>query len=224
MTILTKDDLALAAEAALGLLEPAEQAQVQARMTQDLAFADEVNLWQGRLLSMVEGIDEQPPARVWNAVADEILPSSGQDNRLSWWKGLSLVSTSAAAIMGFLLINQQSQPVAPHTTLVAALGGPSQPASMAANYDGDSGELVLTPVAVNTGSLYPELWVIPVGGAAASLGIIRADGPSRIKVSIQLRAALATGATLAITPEPSGGAPGGKATGPILASGKITTI
>jgi anti-sigma-K factor RskA len=224
MTILTHDDMALAAEAALGLLDPAEHAQAQARMTQDRAFAEEVNQWQGRFLPLIDGTNEEPPARVWNAITSQIRPSTGQDNRLGWWKALSALSTSAAAIMGFLLINQPSQPTAPHTTLVAALGGPSQPASMAASYDQDSGELLLTPVALNTGTLYPELWIIPVGGAAASLGIIRADGPSRILVNTQLRAALATGATLAITPEPSGGAPSGKATGPILASGTIKTI
>jgi anti-sigma-K factor RskA len=39
-----------------------------------------------------------------------------------------------------------------------------------------------------------------------------------------LRAAMNSGALLAVTPEPQSGAPGGKATGPIIASGALQTI
>ena len=95
---------------------------------------------------------------------------------------------------------------------------------MTASYDQNTGELTLTPVSMETGKLYPELWVIPAGGTATSLGIVRGDAPSRIFVNPKHRAVMTRGATLAITPEPFGGAPGGKATGPVLASGTITTI
>jgi anti-sigma-K factor RskA len=35
---------------------------------------------------------------------------------------------------------------------------------------------------------------------------------------------MGSGGTLAITPEPQTGGPGGKPSGPVIASGKITTI
>ncbi len=224
MTKLTDDDLAMAAEVALGLLSPADLAQAQARMTRDDAFAREVADWQDRLIPLTDGPDAAPPAKSWQAIEAAIMPSTNQDNRLWLWKGMTAVSTFAAALMGFLLVSQDVPPATPHDILVAALGGPAQSASLTASYDQQSGELTLTPVTLDTGKLFPELWVIPAGGTASSLGIIRADGPSRVTVDAQLRRALANGATLAITPEPGGGAPGGKATGPILASGTITTI
>jgi anti-sigma-K factor RskA len=224
MTAFSDDDLALAAEAALRLLEPAEQARIGARMAVDAAFAAEVAVWHEKLAPLADGPDVTPPALVWDAINARIAPSSRQDNRLNIWKGIAGLSSAAAAIMAFLLMSPQEPVPSPAPILVAALGGSSQPASMAASYDPNSGQLTLTPVALNTGKLYPELWVIPTGGTAHSLGVVRGDGPSRMNVPLSLRPELAKGSTLAITPEPSGGAPGGKATGPILASGTMTTI
>jgi anti-sigma-K factor RskA len=82
----------------------------------------------------------------------------------------------------------------------------------------------LHPVSLDTGNLYPELWVIPADGKARSLGIVSGDHATQMLVPKQLREFLNQGATLAITPEPTGGAPGGKATGPVLASGKIISV
>jgi anti-sigma-K factor RskA len=108
--------------------------------------------------------------------------------------------------------------------MIAALGSETGNAAITARYDAGSGELLLTPVSLNTGKLYPELWVIPADGKARSLGMMAADKPTQLMVTAEMRAFMAQGATLAITPEPAGGAPGGKATGPVIASGKITTI
>lgn len=93
-----------------------------------------------------------------------------------------------------------------------------------ARYDIEKGQMLLMPVLLETGELYPELWLIPADGKARSLGIVRGDTPSEIIINSDLRTYMNKGATLAITPEPEGGAPGGKATGPVIASGKITTI
>jgi anti-sigma-K factor RskA len=43
-------------------------------------------------------------------------------------------------------------------------------------------------------------------------------------VSPEMRQFMNEGALLAITPEPAQGAPGGVATGPVLASGKMITL
>ena len=225
-TPLSQDDIALAAEVALGLLTPAEQAQAAARMATDRAFADEVAAWEERFQPMTDGADEIPPERLWSAIDARIAPETGQDNRgrLRLWQGLTALSTGVAAVLAFLMLGQQPAVTPPAAPLIAALGSESGASAMTASYDARTGELILTPVALDTGKLYPELWVVPEGGTARSLGIVRRDAPSRHLVPQELRAAMAAGATLAITPEPEGGAPGGKATGPIIASGKIVRI
>jgi anti-sigma-K factor RskA len=224
MTRLSNDDIALAAETALGLLNPAEEAGVAARIATDTAFADEVEAWNERLQAMAAGADQAPPPEVWDALRLRISAKTLQDNGAWFWKSIAAVSTSMAAVFGFMLFGQPEPAPIPFTPLVAALGSKSGTEAMTASYDQASGQLILTPVSVHTGKLFPELWVIPVGGNAVSLGIIRGDHPSRTVLSKAMRQAMMEGATLAITPEPAAGAPGGKATGPVLASGTITTI
>lgn len=61
-----------------------------------------------------------------------------------------------------------------------------------------------------------ELWRIPPGGTAISLGLVDPERPNLLS-----DAALRPGDTLAITVEPPGGAPGGVATGPVILSGPL---
>jgi anti-sigma-K factor RskA len=229
MTTLSDDDRALAGEYVLGLLNPAESAAAQARMATDAAFASEVQAWHGRLQSMVTGSDMPAPDHIWPRIMGALPAPTDQDlgaGRLRFWKGVSFVSASAAAMMAALLYLQPASPPSgtPSRPLIAALGSETGNAAITARYDVQSGELLLTPVALNTGKLFPELWVIPADGKARSLGMMATSKPSQFTVPEEMRDFMAQGGTLAVTPEPEGGAPGGKATGPIIASGKITTI
>jgi anti-sigma-K factor RskA len=228
MTMLTEDDIALAGEYVLGLLEPAEKAQAQARAATDAAFAAEIEAWHERLQSMAMGPDTPAPDHVWSGIETKLPASTGQDvgkGKLRFWQGLAAVSMAVAAYFGVLNSTQEVPPaIDTPPTLVAALGSEAGNAAITARYDAGSGELLLTPVSLETGKLYPELWVIPADGKARSLGMMATDKPTQVTVTIEMREFMAQGATLAITPEPAGGAPGGKATGPVIASGKITTI
>jgi anti-sigma-K factor RskA len=224
---LTEDDIALAAELAMRLLSPADEAQARARMTRDAVFAAEVQGWEERLMPMASHLAAEPPAHVWDKVQAQIAPAASQDHAapLRFWQGLSFVSMAAAAVLGVMLVNQPApapQPTA--APMIAALSAESGSAAVTASFDASTGELIITPVSLNTGKLYPELWVIPEGGTATSLGMIKADQPTRHSLPAGLRPLMAKGATLAITPEPESGAPGGKATGPVIASGKISLI
>ena len=229
MTILNEEDIAFAGEYVLGLLDSADEAVALARLATNAEFAAEVEAWRLRLQPMVEGKDESPSPALWDAIANNIPKATGQDvetHSLRIWQVIAGFSTSAAAILAVMLLQQptpaiQPPPAAP---LIAALGSENGQASLTARYDSSSGMMLLTPVSLKTGKLYPELWVVPADGKARSLGIIRADGPSEIAISPLMRDFVGEGATLAITPEPEGGAPGGKATGPIIASGKITIV
>jgi anti-sigma-K factor RskA len=228
MTILTEDDIALAGEYVLGLLDAAGEATANARIATDTAFAAEVEAWRLRLQPMLAG-EEAPPQHVWTAV-DSALPSpTGQDvgkGKLLFWRTLTGMSVSAAAILGILLMQKpDAVPApAPAAPLIAALGSETGAASLTASYDAGTGRMIVTPVSLDTGELYPELWIIPADGKARSLGIVGTKSATSMVVPADMREFMAAGGTLAITPEPQGGAPGGKATGPVIASGKIATI
>lgn len=225
---LTEDDIALAGEYVLGLLDLATHAAVSARIATDTEFAAEVTAWEERLLPMLGAQDTPAPDHIWPAIA-AALPavSTEQDNeggKLWLWRAVAGFSSMAALILAVILWQQPAPPPAEPAPMVAALGSDTGKASMTIQYNAKRGEMLLTPVSLDTGKLYPELWVVPADGQARSLGLIRGDGPSQVPVTAEMRQYMSEGATLAITPEPQGGAPGGKATGPIIAAGKMVTI
>lgn len=110
----------------------------------------------------------------------------------------------------------------PVTTLARDDGSPGWLASV----DRDDGTVLMVPVptAADADGRVPELWLIPPGESPKSLGIVSIDRSHTVKVPDALRDALAKGALLAITLEPSGGAPQGVPTGPIVAKGDIVTL
>jgi anti-sigma-K factor RskA len=228
MNRLSEDDIALAGEYVLGLLDAAEQATVQARAATDAAFAAEVYAWRDRLASMVGGADTAAPNKIWASIENALPRTTGQEvgrGKLRLWQGLAVASMGIAAYLGVLL---WAQPFVPNidtpAPLVAALGSENGKTAITARYDRQSGELLMTPVALNTGKLYPEIWIVPADGKARSLGMMAVGKPTLVAVTPEMREFMAAGGTLAITPEPQGGAPGGTATGPIIASGKINII
>lgn len=228
MTMRSEEDIALAGEYVLGLLDPAETAQVQARASTDAVFAAEIGAWRERLQSIAAGVDTLAPDHVWSNIAAKLPAATGQDTgkgKLRFWQGLTAISMAVAAYFGVLNWTKDVPPeIDTPPTLVAALGSETGNAAITARYDAGSGELLLTPVSLQTGKLYPELWVVPADGKARSLGMMATDKPTKVIVTAEMRNFMAQGATLAITPEPEGGAPDGKATGPIIASGQIVTI
>jgi anti-sigma-K factor RskA len=228
MTQINEDDIALAAEYVLGLLDAATSASAEARITVDAVFAHEVEAWRIRLQPMLSG-DVDPPSYLWSAIETSLPQPTGQDldsGKLTFWRTLTGMSVSAAAILGILLL--QRPDAAPEVSrpapLIAALSSDSGAASLTASYDASTGNMVVLPVSLDTGKLYPELWIIPADGQARSLGMVDQSSPTTVTVPSDMRQYLASGGTLAITPEPEGGAPGGKATGPVIASGKIATL
>ena len=225
---LTEDDIVLAGESTLGLLDKAQQALVAARIATDANFAAEVLRWETRLYPLLNKADEAPPSDRWNKIIAELnlVPDKRPANsQVRLWQGIAGAATAIAATLAviFLSPSQSVQPVAA-PTLIAALANSAGPAAMSATYDAAHGELLITPVAFNPGARFPELWLINAGGEAKSLGVIEASHASRVPISPALSKMLISGATLAVTLEPKGGAPYGKATGPMLVSGKIEAL
>ena len=228
MTILNEDDIAFAGEYVLGLLDAAGEASATARIATDTAFAAEVEAWRTRLAPMLAG-DEAAPAHIWSAIDAAIPSPTGQDvgsGKLLFWRALTGLSVSAAAILGIMLLQKPEAvaPPAPGTPLIAALGSEAGPSALTASYDASTGRMIVTPVSLETGELYPELWVIPADGKPRSLGFVNTANAVSVTIAADLRQHIGAGSTLAITPEPKTGGPGGQPSGPILASGKITTL
>ncbi|TNE40885.1 MAG: anti-sigma factor, partial [Alphaproteobacteria bacterium] len=68
-----------------------------------------------------------------------------------------------------------------------------------------------------------ELWLIEGGNAPVSLGLVPDKARGNVKVPAALQHKFAN-AVLAISDEPEGGSPTGKATGPVLALGQLSAI
>jgi anti-sigma-K factor RskA len=237
MSNITDDDIALAAEFALGLLDAGDAEKARTLYAARPDFAEEVDAWRERMLPLYDGLDVAPPEGVWQQISKQIVPMApANDNRpLLLWKRLTGASTVIAAALAVILFMQNyaakdrespiaSAPALPQPTMVAALQGSDGAASILASFDPESGEFLMTPVVMDTGALYPEVWIIPADGTARSLGVMKREGASRAIIVPAMRQYLTNGSTLAITPEQAAGAPGGKATGAIIASGKITLI
>jgi anti-sigma-K factor RskA len=228
MTRLSEDDIALAGEYVLGLLDLAGEASANARIATDAEFAAEIEAWRGRLAPMLAG-DATPPPHLWNSIQTSLPAPTGQDvgpGKLLFWRTLSGIAVGAAAILGILLMQRPDAvtPAAPEAPLIAALGSETGTASLTASYEAGTGRMIVTPVSLDTGELYPELWIIPGDGKPRSLGIVASTAATSMTVPSELQQFMATGGTLAITPELRNGSPSGQPSGPIIASGKITTI
>jgi anti-sigma-K factor RskA len=229
MTNITQDDAALAGEYVLGLLDHAAFAQASARIATDTDFAAEVRGWQERLIPLLDTDDQTAVPDLWPQIEARIMPETGQDRSapsLRIWQGMTALSASVAAVLGLMLANQPipPQPSVPTAALLAALSGEGNPSALTARYDRDTGQLLMTPVILKTGALYPELWIIPEGGTPQSLGMIDSKAPTQMIVAPGHRTLIDRGATFAITPEHNGGSPSGKPTGAVIASGKITSL
>ena len=225
MTAMTDEDYTLAGEYVLGLLDAGQEAVVAARISTDADFAAEVEAWRLRLNPLL-GPDQAAPAHIWPKIEKTLPAATLQDvgsAKLTFWRALTAMSVTATIFLGILLL-QQPAPVANPTPMIAALGSEDGRSAITASYDSAQGIMLLTPVALDTGELYPELWIIPADGKARSLGVINGDRPTKMDVSPDMRRYMNEGALLAITPEPAEGAPGGVATGPVLASGKIRIL
>lgn len=227
-TPLSEDDIILAGEAALGLLDRAGEAVVASRIATDPQFAAEVRAWQDRFVPLAAGDAAPPPARIWNDIRvkiGEVPTRRAANSSVTLWKSIAGGATAVAATLAFMLVNPPApRPTAPTPTLVAALGSETGRAAMTAAYDMQRGELVVTPVAMQADGGFPELWVIDAAGEAKSLGFVNAANATRVAVAPALRERMKSGMTLAVTLEPDGSAPHAKAAGPVIVSGKIEIL
>ena len=225
----SRDEI-ISGEYVLGVLSAEDRRRVEARIAVDKRFAQQVRRWQNNLSGFNDDYDDiRPPADLYNRLERRLFRTadapSGAFSRL-WgsvaaWRGIAAASLFLAASLGLYQISGRLGG-GPDRPLVAALAGQGDaPFNLIAAFDAESGRLSVVPIALKQPEPKSlEVWIIEDGKAPQSLGILPDNGNGEIVVNAEMRRLFAEGKTIAITVEPYGGAPEGKPTGPIIASGK----
>lgn len=219
------------AEYLLGLLDAAEHAAMARRIAEEPALAAELSFWQSRFSGLdAEFAEVAPPADALARLETRLFGAAAKHgwwHNLGLWRGLA-GAMAAVAIVAIGVNVMRPAPLSPDefaTKLVAALSEEGSGVSFVALYDARSGTVRLTGL---SGAPVPdrdyELWAIEGDHAPVSMGVIPVDTSHDVKLSPQVLSEFGEGTVLAVTLEPKGGSPTGKATGPIVAKGAATPI
>ena len=222
-------DEIISGEYVLGVLSAEDRRRVEARMAVDKRFAQQVRRWQTNLSGYADDdIEHRPPAELFNSLERRLFgieaPSSNLATRL-WhstglWRGLAVAGLLLALGLGALHV-LGTTPDTSTRPLVAELTGNDAPFDLMAAFDAESGRLTVVPIALKQPEPKSlEVWLIQDGKPPRSVGVLPDNGNGEIVIGAELRQFFAEGRTIAITVEPFGGAPAGKPTGPVIASGK----
>ncbi|SFB26130.1 Anti-sigma-K factor RskA [Collimonas sp. OK607] len=229
----------LAAEYVLGTLRGGARRRFENSLRRHVELRLAVAEWQDRLHPMAQlAPAAQPSAEVWPAIEAQLGLQSNPRQRkrsiwfelredLSFWRGLGLVSTTAAIILTSLLLSRQELPVpaAPATSYIAMLSNDQAQPIAVVTGDAPGGKLVVklvTPQAIAADKSL-ELWAVPKDGPPRSLGLLAADGS--ITLALPANATPQTIPLLAVTLEPKGGSPNPNGpTGPIVFKGAWVQI
>ena len=221
-------DEIISGEYVLGTLSAEDRRRVEARMAVDKRFAQQVRRWQTNLSGFNSDYDDiRPPAELFNTLERRLFgiePAPRGVLSQLWASAAFWRATTAAALVLALglgafqsgvFIDDNTRP------LVAELSGDNANFNLIAAFDAENGRLSVVPVAVKQPEPKSlEVWIIDEGKPPQSVGILPDNGNGEIVVSPALRRLFSEGKTIAITVEPFGGAPEGKATGPVIAAGK----
>lgn len=219
-------DIATAGEFVLGTLPLAEREAFRRRLLSEASLAAEVARWEAHFDPIADEVRPvSPPARVWNKVERGLFPDAAAPaGSVSFWKWLSFGSVCAsAALLAFLWLGQPGPEEDPQLWVSDMVSADSA-VRLTALYDETDGEMRVSvagqPPAEGRDF---ELWLIQGDRAPISLGVMPHEGQAAMPIPDELRTLVAN-ATLAITDEPAGGAPGGVATGPVVAQAEMRRI
>lgn len=224
----------MAAEFALGVLEGAERAAAMRLMLSDRGFAASVERWRAHFEGLFEIWPEMAPPANGLARIEQALRPAANDTAptLGLWQTIAgIASLVAASLIVMIAVRPGEAPVpapvqvaARHPVLVAAIEPVKEGDAVAALYDPASGDLRVAAAALGDTGHSAELWVIAKDGVPHSLGLLAAKNSTSSIIAAPQRQRLNAGSTLAVTIEPLGGAPGGKPTGPVVATGALVLI
>lgn len=219
-------DIATAGEYVLGTLPLAEREAFQRRLLNEPALVAEVARWETHFDPIAAEVRPvSPPAKVWNNLERRLFPErTAPAGSVRLWKWLSLGSVCASIALLALLWLGQPGPETERNLWVSDMVSADSTVRLTALYDETDGEMLISvagqPPAQGRDF---ELWLIQGDRAPISLGVMPHQGQAAMPIPEDLRILVAN-ATLAITDEPAGGAPGGVATGPIVAQAEMRRI
>lgn len=216
-----------AGEYALGLLDAGDRTAVESRAATDPEFAALLTFWQREFSEFDEAYEPvTPPQRLFSAVEKRLF---GAEKAVSFWSSLAfwrfwaLGASSAFALFAIVFLSDLPRPA--EVQMVASLAGDQGEIGTIILYDPGSALIrvaVLSPVAgVGRDA---ELWLVRGSQAPISLGILPKRGRLERFLGEAARALIAPGDILAISIEPEGGSPTGQVTGPVVATGTLSTI
>lgn len=213
-----------------------------------MAQTPPAQVWAGvrRTLGFDTPLHALPPA----APVSTYAPVAPWWNSVRFWRWASAAGLATAAVCVLMLLNLRTQPapvqppatgpvvqtpatppqtanspattgIAMTSTLATEDGRPGYVALM----DADKHTITVTPLdrTATTGKV-PEVWLITPDGKAHSMGTFDDQHAHRAQIPEELLPMLSNEAILAVTLEPPGGAPGGVATGTVVAKGGISTL
>lgn len=222
---LPEDEL-LAAEYALGVLAGADRAAAEQRIARERTFARLVAEWEQRLAPWTaEIVEVAPPPQVWDRIA-AALPAQAQGgglwHSLTFWRGFSFAAGALAAACLTALIYLGS--ITQQQPLVASIEGGGH-RHFVATIDARRGTVAVVPAAFSADpTRVPELWLIPADGKPRPVGLLRADQTVTLTLPAEFAAFANGDAVLAVSLEPPGGSTTGLPTGPVIATGKLTSL
>lgn len=242
------DDDLHAGEYALGVLDAGERRAAQARIDAEPGFAARVAAWDQRFAPwLLAAAPVAVPERLWLRVRSRLGwtvddgRAPGREpllRRTGFWQATTVLATAAAiAAVAFALRVRAPDPAAPPPPAVVqapddalravtVLAGDDGRAAWVVTVDAAHGRVRVAPVpgpAPEAGHAH-ELWLVPAGGAPASLGALDARHAHTVEVPVALRTALVPGSALAVSVEPAKGIPHAAPTGPVVAQGAIDRI
>ena len=222
MTMPDDPDNLIAAEYALGLLEGEERVAAMRRMLSDPSFAAEVSRWRDRLPDLLLDESVAPPPSLEARILRPVSPGTAS------WRWATAAALALAAGLGIALSIRPkpvvvTQTVTPAAIVYVATFAPEGGDPFTAIYDTREGRVRFASVpSVDTGRTL-ELWRIGTDGVPVALGVLAGNGRA-VTISPAQRRAIAPGGTLALSVEPLGGSPTGQPTGPVVATGALSTI
>lgn len=224
---LTPDDRVDAAELVLRLVDGEERATLLRRVLAEPEFAAAVEEWREAFAALLVSYPEaDPPAWI-----ERRLAAIGSDAR-PWRWGAAAASLVAASLAFALLIRpapvappqeiRASPPIAYAAAMVPAKD--RQGTAFAAVFDPGLGQVRL-PLSIDVpDGRVAELWRIGADGVPHALGLLTGGKTITVALGAEDRAALAAGATLAVSIEPPGGSPTKAPTGPVIATGALIRL
>jgi anti-sigma-K factor RskA len=214
---------ALCGEYLVGTLRGAARRRLERARREEPLVAQRLEYWESLIAPRyTKMIEMQPPAAVWSRLERELNLSRYRTpwhRRAGFWRGWAVAATAALVlVLGVQLAREEPPPVQ-----IAQLTGKGQTAVVTAHLSKDGRMLELhasRPVIAGPAQSY-ELWLLTPDGAVLSVAVL-GSLDARFEIPESQRHRLREGGRLAVSVEPAGGSPTGRATGPVILVGPIT--